>query len=249
VRRKNRTQNKKNQKDGLYFFFARVLGGEKPTSSSPHPIRRPSLNSGGKITARHILLRGGEIVPVSEATVDDSTVRRNPPCFKSVVYKSKLQVSHYSMMSNALRVPKHDGAVGPFQPPTAIPSSTFPYQPRSSKAREFREFLVHSGVAEALVAVIVDLASDRSKSDGLGYLQEVFGRHTDPLWTEIATTKASIESLKARNMELESRLPGLENQVTRLRRETTVIVFWRLLGSEDPSTCTQAEFILKGDYS
>lgn len=90
---------------------------------------------------------------------------------------------------------------------------------RAEKMRELRQYLVDSGVAEAVVKMFVGvLEQDYRPPEAPNLLKDFFGDYRDPLWDDIEQEKTLIAKTKQDNAALQADIEELKSRVAAAER-------------------------------
>ncbi|XP_051174751.1 c-Myc-binding protein [Leptopilina boulardi] len=86
------------------------------------------------------------------------------------------------------------------------------YKPIDAKREEFRKYLEHAGVMDALTKVLVSLYEETDKpEDALEYVRKHLGGITESP-SELETLKKELEESNAKVVELSSKLTKYESE-------------------------------------
>lgn len=106
---------------------------------------------------------------------------------------------------------------------------------RAAKAKQFRQYLVDSGMYELVIKLVVGIM-DRHGEEGPRpinaeeLITDIFGSYRDPRWDEVEALWDSIEAEKGRKAELTDRIAELEEKVELEQKRAKAVQLWRALG-------------------
>lgn len=113
----------------------------------------------------------------------------------------------------------------PDVPPNLVPTAgmmnqeTVKERRRQEKMQELRQYLVDSGVVEAVVKLFVGIQEqDYRPPEAPNLLKDFFGDYRDPLWDQIEQDRAKIAKDQRDIEELKAKIAGLEGEVAAAER-------------------------------
>lgn len=108
---------------------------------------------------------------------------------------------------------------------------------RAAKQKEFRRYLVESGMLECLVKLIVGLEeqqrsphADAHHLNAEELMTDLFGSYRDPLWDVVEDLYGQIETEKSKYAELQEKIQEAESLVAEETKRTNAVRLWRGFG-------------------
>jgi hypothetical protein len=117
---------------------------------------------------------------------------------------------------------------------------------RQEKMQELRQYLVDSGVVEAVVKLFVGIQEqDYRPPEAPNLLKDFFGDYRDPLWDEIEQARGQITKDKREVEELQARIAGLEGEVAAAERAKSGKELYNALLGKVPGETLLTDAIFK----
>merc|ERR550537_604822 len=117
---------------------------------------------------------------------------------------------------------------------------------RQEKMQELRQYLVDSGVVEAVVKLFVGIQEqDYRPPEAPNLLKDFFGDYRDPLWDQIEQDRAKIAKDQREIQELKAKINGLEGEVAAAERGKSGKELYQALLSKVPGETLLTDAIFK----